>query len=645
MKEMSLGELLPRLTVILLCVCAGEVRPAAAGPAEPQTPGSGPPPHESLQSLAGPMVWEGPQVGTHEGEDWRRPYWAPERSPFGGFYQIWGNASKSSDLDMIDVVSLGHWSWRKLNPEEGRYNFKLLEEGRPGTSYFGLKRARRLKKRTIFWMPIYEAYWKKPATPQWVIDKYRVPLIREYKHWSAKVSNELGGARGYAIWEDGPRRELGKLIREIGRRYRDDPYFTYAYVCTFHAGGEFCLGGHRLRGVEALGYRIDTTVKDFCRWLIDTWAEAIGPEKCIWEGLGNSYSGYTESSNRRLYETTRWVCRYALEKGLQFRTGFGENFFQRGNIPVSLMEDVWDQDGYIVRKGLPVDFFGDEIEARTWVLNDYTYFKLMSLGDLSVRFNYLMYWMDIYDLQAGPPPGSYYDGRFAVMRDYVRGVLGFPPEKAPDAWCALREMYSGRRKLYRRDDPYDKPHMVKPDRSPVKNYELFLYQRDVQGGMTQPAMKRTWRWSRQEIEEALRHRLLSSDSRIGEKKGALKYSATDYTYEARRTDRETGNRDICFRIDESFLKGGPHKVVVMVTYLDRGRSRWTLKYDSGRGPAAPGAITLTDTGKIRTAVLRIADIHFGGAQRQGMDFRITADGPDDVAVQLVRVLRMEPPGQ
>jgi hypothetical protein len=42
-------------------------------------------------------------------------------------------------------------------------------------------------------------------------------------------------------------------------------------------------------------------------------------------------------------------------------------------------------------------------------------------------------------------------------------------------------------------------------------------------------------------------------------------------------------------------------------------------------------------------VFRIGDIHFNESQPNGMDFRIAAAGPEDVVVQFVRVLKMEPP--
>ena len=209
-------------------------------------------------------------------------------------------------------------------------------------------------------------------------------------------------------------------------------------------------------------------------------------------------------------------------------------------------------------------------------------------------------------------------------------------------------MYTRGSKAFGETAPYEKPIMVKTKGSPAKNYEVYLLQRDVPGGVTQVAMKRDWNYTDREIAMARKHPgyRISKLSKVqtGSSMHASDPKDMPFTFEARRTDVATGNRHIYFKTDRGFMKNGPHKVVVMVTYLDKGTSTWTLEYDNGKDvDAVGGEVKLSDTGKIKTAVFPIGDMTFRGSQQGGMDFRITAAGNQDVIVQLVRVLRMTPP--
>ncbi len=596
---------------------------------------------EDFTSRSGVIAWEDAKFSVHAGEDWRMPRGTPQCSPHGGFYNIWGQTT-NLNLAVVDIIAPARIaSWREFNPREGKYAFARIEITENNNWYhLGLDKARELGQRSLFWMQVADG---GAAVPQWVMDKYNVPLVHGYAGCSG---SRLGDLKLHAVWEAGPRRELEKTIKAIGKRYKHDPLLEYVYVCSFFYGGEFFLSGGFIRRLEEMGYTAQT-LEDYCLWLIDTWAEAMGPQKCVWEGLGDFQNGCDNQAMGRYLDMSRRVVNYALEKGLQFRTGYNEMLFN--TIPVSLIGDTWDDKGYIRHHGLPVKFLGDEIEGQRLLLDDYIRFKMMTLQCLKAGYNYLMYDNNIYNIpKAGHAYNPTYpsvlkdETRMAVMRDYARSVVGYSPGDAPDAWCALRKMYSIERKLYRKDDPYKRPYMEKPRGSPVKNFERFLYQRDVEAGMTRPAMKRTWIYTEADVKKA---KTLGWEGAVkaGSRKLALGWaSSQDYTYEARQTDWASGNPGIYFKIDETFFSApGPQKVVIMVTYLDQGSAEWEVQYDDGTQPyASAGKINCRDTEKIMTAVFPIELMLFRESQTANMDFRIKARG-DDVIIQFVRVLKME----
>ena len=112
-------------------------------------------------------------------------------------------------------------------------------------------------------------------------------------------------------------------------------------------------------------------------------------------------------------------------------------------------------------------------------------------------------------------------------------------------------MYTRGSKAFGETAPYEKPIMVKTKGSPAKNYEVYLLQRDVPGGVTQVAMKRDWNYTDREIAMARKHPgyRISKLSKGQTRKLAILSAPKDmpFTFEARRTDVATGNRHIYSR--------------------------------------------------------------------------------------------------
>jgi hypothetical protein len=113
-----------------------------------------------------------------------------------------------------------------------------------------------------------------------------------------------------------------------------------------------------------------------------------------------------------------------------------------------------------------------------------------------------------------------------------------------------------------------------------------------------------------------------------------------YDYTARRTDRANGQTSIRFGIDDAFLSGGPHRVAVKITYLDRDQAQWTLAYQTSGQQTATRSVTCGNTGKVRTVTFILPDARFPGEDDSGRDLQIQATKGDAV-IRLVRVIKLQ----
>jgi len=187
--------------------------------------------------------------------------------------------------------------------------------------------------------------------------------------------------------------------------------------------------------------------------------------------------------------------------------------------------------------------------------------------------------------------------------DFLRWVefsLGKTPHTSPDAWCWLREGYQAKWHNYQ----------------PIRNFERWLVQRDVEpDGKTVPVEK---------LDISM-----------------LKYnyaSGKGYEFHARRTDQAAGSKYIYFRADPNFISGGPHEVLVKVTYLDGPPTEWCMEYTGEGGASQSESVVTTGSSKWKTVTFKIPDIRFMGDFRN-MDFRIALQGSVDVTVKLVRLIK------
>jgi hypothetical protein len=152
----------------------------------------------------------------------------------------------------------------------------------------------------------------------------------------------------------------------------------------------------------------------------------------------------------------------------------------------------------------------------------------------------------------------------------------------------------------------------------VKNIERWLLQRDVDGSRSVPA------------ERVDRHPLPSE---------AKDQPAFDY--DARRTNRRNGQDGLAFQLDPLFWPQ-PRPAVVKVTFADREAATWYLVTTNGAGERVQSApVRNRGDGERKTATFHVANLAARQAFPGGMDFRLVAEGPGDLTVTMVRVLKAE----
>jgi hypothetical protein len=203
-------------------------------------------------------------------------------------------------------------------------------------------------------------------------------------------------------------------------------------------------------------------------------------------------------------------------------------------------------------------------------------------------------------------PSDSYLRTYPAHWDWVRLSLGQRPETSPDAWVALRDAQD----TYWADQPI--AGRVWRHRPWVRNLERWLVQVDAPHAVA---------------------RRSTADKHSGD---PTRENGT--AYEGLRTDRKSGNRSLAFQVDRRFLSAdSAHRVLVKITYLDRGRGGFRLRHPDGRTPA----VTLKNTKKWRTATFALhlrPDHSLPAATDLWID-----TARSDVTVRFVRILRIDAP--
>lgn len=473
-----------------------------------------------------------------------------------------------------------NWSWRRLEPEEGRFDVEPLRREILQRSEGG-KYAIELHVRASVWElrhfpdeADYPRGWAQHAersatAPRWLA-KYKIPLEEMRKHGADNIGTPFQVVN-LDIWHPEYHRRYVRMVRKLGESgIPRMPEATYVFVHLWSSS----------RGEEGAGPPVGDPRRKLFEERLRAWAAACkGVERKL------CLVSHKEDDLRLAYRL-----------GMGQRNGFVEMYMLHCENPM-LGQSV-DPDGYLVAdQACPLiaenRASGDENEeyvpaahvsrfgpVETW---PHRYRESM-LRVLQMRRNFI--WAEGGRDLMDPP-----------LLCYVSLELGKNRRNAPDAWCYLRESVVGWGKRARA----------------VKNFERWLHQRDRPGCRTVATEK------------------------VAVQKQRGRSPQHQYDFTARRTDRANGQTAIGFALDDAFLAGGCHRMAVKITYRDRGNARWALAYPTGQDEGRR-FVQCGDTGKVRTATFFLSDARFHAPGLQPHFFIRALDG--DAVISFVRVIKL-----
>ena len=278
---------------------------------------------------------------------------------------------------------------------------------------------------------------------------------------------------------------------------------------------------------------------------------------------------------------------YGFAKGFGVRRGFVEKYLY--TIPDKYIGQQVDPKGYLY-----VDENAFVIRTRAFngeVNEEYeealaTKARGYSHGTTLASFSYRYFMANLRLIQMRCTYVHNKDTLMPQLLPWVAQELGRTVEDTPDIWCYLNTSYLKDNVL---------GESSQNERTKLKNFERWLYQRDSAGYETTPVEP----ISNKPI------RLWMTDQHID--------------HMAKR------GRHIGFAIDDRFIGMQPTPVAVKVSYLDQTSGTLTLNYQSPGG-ARQKTIKLTQDGKLKTATFIVDDLI---APASGFEYDITLSAPNE----------------
>jgi len=530
------------------------------------------------------------------GEDYSLPSWA-HPAPYSGYI---GSRILPRPEGSMRIENL--WlSWADLEPVRGQYNWELIETRLAAAAAGGYQFNLHLQSIT---------YGGGDASLGIVVDRKVPDWFEEEFGLTADEIINLGWEFDLLIipgWRPEIRAAFNDLIRAFGERgYPDSPQLASAYILGISPsrGEEFWLTPRALERLEQ-DHGFNPAVLD--AWIssrFEAYGEAFAgvTHKLVWVGKQGSWRylnrpDYSDLALRLVHDA--WAM------GAGNRSSAIEYYNEWLNEP-ALGQSV-DDNGYLQvdESAAPINsvrFFGDENEeyGENWVWRfggqsgERQRYRFSLLRALQMRMRFL--WTSDAAEAVNP-----------ALSHYVGMSLGHSVDTSPDAWAYLRE------------SPVNTFHTPA---GVVRNFERFLTQRDLPGGNTVPAQRHF-----REFDAGSNNQSIASGW---------------YDDLARRTDLASDNPYIFFDLDDNFaVRDG---VQIKVEILDNSSASWHLEYLSRQNePAATNVFHNRADGKIKTVTFTLEEPRFANGLSNGMDFRIACDGPGDVAVRWVRLIRQEAP--
>lgn len=538
-----------------------------------------------LRAASGPPV-AGSVVSDLPGDDWTLPAWtAPV--PGTGFFSEEAAPAFGVDLRVVDLT------WRQLQPTEGSFSTTTSD------SVYGMTFPSwnaQLAGSDRFWLRLWVsgADW----APSWVQSLCGV----------SPVGTGYEGDEHLPLWNACLWSHALDLFRAvlIEHSLRSNPRLAFVYLPGAFTWCEFDFD-IPTQAAENHGL----TFAQFDGWFQPAMQGLIA----ILDGENSDPTddyGWKAVYTGEDYPWSPWetlddlLARDAVSAGMGIRTGITEEFnFHLNHVPA--YGTRIGPDGYLTTDENWVALDGRRaVATENECFNDCGYtvsdpyyaVKMANLKALQLRMNW------IYVV-----PGPSYMSQYPELWSWVRQELGRRSYDAPDAWAALREA----------EDTYwlDDSSYTWAGAPWVKNWERWLVQREV-------------------APEGVTRR--GTDVRANEPT-----PENGTAYEGRRTQLALGRTSIYLAIDDRFFAGGVVPVEVKVTYRDAGSGSFQLDYPTASGIASTPPVTFGNTGGWRTATFAPDQATFDGSLPGGNDLRLVANGPAELEVRFVRVVRVDPP--
>ncbi|WP_136080511.1 hypothetical protein [Pontiella desulfatans] len=290
---------------------------------------------------------------------------------------------------------------------------------------------------------------------------------------------------------------------------------------------------------------------------------------------------------------------HGFAKGFGVRRGFVEKYLY--TIPDDYIGQQVDADGYLyvdedawVIKEQAFNGEVNEEYEEAWATAERDY----RFGTNLVSFSYRYFMSNLRLVQMRCTYVHNKDTLMPQLLPWVAQELGRTVEDTPDIWCYLNTSYLNKGVL---------GESSLNERTKVKNFERWLYQRDSAGYETTPV-------------EPI------SNEPIG-----LWMTSSDIDHMAKL------GQNIGFAIDDRFIGTQPTRVAVKVSYLDQTSGMLTLSYQNPAG-AQQKSIPLTQDGKLKTATFIIDDLV---APALGFDYDITFSAPNEAVLSFLRIIKLE----
>jgi hypothetical protein len=430
-------------------------------------------------------------------------------------------------------------TWSELEPVEGRYDFSSITSALNDRSYDGVL----LNVRGMV-VSIVDANGR-PALPQeitapiWLSQS--APKVTEPLRNGVHITN-------LQIYDSRVKSKLLQLIKAIGSSGIPGHERLVAQIIhgvSGSRGEECCTSQNNANAVYSAMHDI-----------ITAWTDAYGPNarKLAW-----------------LKEDPTVLFDAAVKKGgAGMRGGIIENWVRNQYTPGDPNQtgQIYD-DGYL----LVDEGFAPIAQGRAWIDENEVYDRRFSSQEL-IQQNYRMATLRSLQMRRSIMWTEKNSVINPSILNWMSLGLGKNSRNAPDAWVALMRTWT-----------------LSEGEKEVKNLERWLYQRDRNGVMTSPAVRKD-------------HGFNASGNDL--------LNRSKWNVDLART-----GRDIGIAVDDRFLSGGPHDVAIKVTFLDSSREQWSLEYAKADGTVGSRKVQGGGTDMVRTATFFIGDFE---ASKSGMDF-------------------------